>query len=593
MIGTILGARYELAGLLSDGPIFAAYSARDRQSGRDVCVRVVKPPFGSEAQFVDGLAAVVAKYRAVSQPGIETISDVGRDGGSAYMVGELTRGPTLGERIRKLAPFSVPVSVGTAISICHALDALHRAGLVHGDVGGQNLVVMANGEVRLQLAGIWEAYSASPSAGAMVLPAMAPYLAPEVSSGGQPSRSSDVYAVGVLLYELLAGRQPYYADTPIATAMKHASTPTPRVRAINPSAPAVLDEIVAKAMAKDPRERYATAGELLADLKILQDALRFGKSLTWPLRAGPTVVKPREPQPVAPRMSAIRDEEDDPPRHRQRADRDVPVWMQLTIVALGAVLLSLLGVWLWLNLDKPREVTVPNIRGLSVTEARNMLGPMKLQLRIGAHQASDTAEPDRILDTDPPAGQKVREGGRVTVTVSSGSTRVEVPDLKGMTEDKAKSVLNSVGLDVDPNTDQAASNDLPEGQVVRQSPAPRTSVDRNTLVHLTLSNGNPVPPSDTPAPASGSPDNPGDNADAYVYTLKMTISDVPRPVNVRVDIDDSQGTRPAYRGRHDDGDKIQFSVKGFGPEATFSIYYDDQLVKEFTQPASEAEPLTQ
>jgi serine/threonine-protein kinase len=589
MIGTVLGTRYELTGLLHDGSIFAAYSARDRSNGRDVCVRVIKPPCSKEQPFLEGLSHVVARYRSIQSPGIEPLMDVDEDETSSYVVSELTRGPSLGERIRKLAPFSVPVSVGTSISICQALDAVHRAGLVHGDVSGQNIVIMANGDARLQLTGVWEAYSSSPSAGAIVLPSMAPYMAPEVSSGSMPSAASDVYAVGILLYELLCGRPPYYADTPIATAMKHAAAPTPSVREINPSVPPVLDEIVKKAMAKDPAQRYANAGDLLSDLRLLQDALRFGKSLTWPLRTapvpGPVPRTPAEPQPVAPRMSAIRPEEEEEPRQRTRADRDVPVWMMVSIAFLGAVVLSLLGVWLLFNLNKPKLVTVPNIRGLTTAEARQRLEPLKLSLRVASREADDTTEPDKILEVNPDPGQKVREGGRISVVVSAGSRFVAVPDLKGMTVDKAKSVLGNLDLGIDPVTDEASDPKVPLGQVVRQAPAARARVERQSRVKLTVSTGpgerttrNDPPPATADAPES------------YLYTLSIRVTGTDRATDVRVEITDTEGTRTVYERRHEPGEMASPPpIKGFGPEATFRIYYDDEMVKEFTKPATEGE----
>ncbi len=165
MIGRLLRARYELVGLIQDGPIFATYSARDKIQGRDLSVRVVKAPFNKESEFVDRLVSTVQKYSTVQSPNVERLLSVESDDGMSFILGDLTRGPSLEDRIGKLAPFSIPVSVGTAISILHALDAIHRARLVHGDLNPQHLAVMADGDVRLQLAGVWESYSASPTAG--------------------------------------------------------------------------------------------------------------------------------------------------------------------------------------------------------------------------------------------------------------------------------------------------------------------------------------------------------------------------------------------------------------------------------------------
>jgi eukaryotic-like serine/threonine-protein kinase len=579
LIGRLVRGRYEVAGLIFEGPIFSAYAARDRQTGRDVCLRIVHRPFNSEPGFVQALKAVVSRYRALPGASIERIEEVFSERDETYLLGDLVRSPTLGDRIRKLAPFSIPASVSMAISLCQSIEPVHRAKLVHGDVSGQNVIVMANGDVKLQLTGIWEAYSASSGAGAAVLASLAPYLAPEVSQGDMPSPSSDVYAIGILMFELLTGRAPYAADSSVATAMRHVNSPTPSVRDLNPSVPEVLDEIVKKAMAKSPADRYRNATELMAHLRILQDALRFGKTLTWPLagaNARPTpIVNPS--QPVAPRMSAIREPEDETVREKRRKERDVPIWMMLIIAFLIAVVLSLLGVWLAFNFSKPKLITVPNIRGLTTSEARSMLDPLKISLRILRKQADNKAPQDQILDVSPEPGQSVREGSAVGVVVSAGSRFIEVPDLKGETLDKAISVLNSLGLELDSSTDNAPDPSVPAGQVARQTPDKGTRVERGSRVRLTTSSG---PPTEA-APTSEVP--------AFIYTLDIKVSNGGKSTRVRVDISDEQGVRLAYEERHASGETAHVSVKGYGPEATFRIYYDDVKVKELTQKAPTSE----
>jgi serine/threonine-protein kinase len=593
VIGTILASRFELTGLLNDGPVFGTYSAKDQASNRDVCIRLLKPPFDRQPGFVEALRTAADKYGSVKSAQIEPILEVASDSGHAFIVSELTRGPSLADRIRKLAPFSIPVSVGTAISVCQALETLHRSKMSHGDLTPHNIAILANGDARLQLTGIWEAYSMSPSAGAMVLPTMAPYLAPEVSAGAMPSASSDVYALGIILFELLSGRLPYYAETPVAMAMQHATAPTPNVQSINPSVPLVLDEIVKKAMAKAPSERYPDAGELLADLRLLQDALRFGRTLTWPLRgaapAAATVQAPKgkpttEKQPknmsVAPRMSALRTEEEyEKETRRGKQDRDVPMWMTLSIVFLGAVVLSLIGVWMLLNLNRPRQVTVPNIAGLTIQEARDQLKESKLEMKVEARLPNEEVAMDKILEVKPNPGDKVIEGTRVSVIISSGSRFVAVPDLRGSTVDKARSILANLGLELDPDILKESNPNVATGLVVRTTPAAKKKIERESRVKLVVSTG-PRDAGDRDAPPIEG---------QFLYTIRLKLDDLTEPTNVRVDMEDEDGVREIFEGERNTGDRIEATAIGRGKTATFRIYYNDSLIKSVPAKAGDTD----
>lgn len=577
MIGKLLKSRYELVGLIQDGPIFATYSARDRIQGRDLSIRVLKQPFAQESDFVDRLTATIRKFTVIQSASVERLTGVESDDGVTYVLGDLTRGPSLGDRIRKLAPFSIPVSVGTTISILHALDSVHRHGLVHGDLNPQNLAVMADGDVRLQLTGVWEAYSSSQTAGVLVLPGMAPYLAPEISAGAMPTSGSDVYAVGIVLYELIAGHSPYRADSPLAMALQHSTAPTPNLRAMSLAVPVVLDEIVKKAMAKDPAQRYESAGDMLADLRMLQDSLRFGRSLSWPLRAetmqgsspahgrGPAA----KPQPVAPKMSAIRRAAEPDAGEWKRKERDVPIWM-LVIFTVGLTLfLSCLFMWFYDNLSRPVWITVPNIRNLSITEATSLLKESKLTLRIARREPSDKVEQDNILDVEPEPGTKIREGEAVRVTVSSGLEDVAVPELHGLTVDKAKALLGTLNLALSDQLTSMPDPKLAVGLIVKSDPDARTKIARQSVVRVFVSSG----PSDTTQPGDTTQPNQDQNQ-TYVFTLRLHLRTLPHQTLIRVDMADDSGTRTIYERMHGSYDRFDVTARSQSPMETFNIYYD-------------------
>jgi hypothetical protein len=580
LIGEVLRVRYELTQLISEGPIFSLYAAKDRSFGREVSVRLVKAPFSQEPDFIGSLQDAVKRSHAVNHPGVERLQELDEGDGIPFLLGELSKGATLGERIKKLAPYSVPVSIAMTVSILEGLEALHRAGIVHGDINSQNIVLLPDGSAKLQLAGIWQTYSASATAGSVVLPSMAAYLAPEISSGSMPSPSSDVYAVGIILFQLLTGRQPYIGDTPVAVAMKHSTTPTPPVRMLNPSVPTALDEVIKKAMAKDPSERYVSAREMLADLRVIEDAVRFGRPVAWPIRKSEPSAAPAAQQ-VAPTMSAAREKPKKEPRP-EKEERDVPVWMMVLFAAVVGVAACMFGLWVYFNLSTPRLVTVPQIQGLTQAEAKSMLSELDLSMRIGGRASSERIAADSVLEVNPAPGDKVREGGTVTVQLSSGSKFVEVPDLRGRTVDAAKSLLSSLDLSVDDSVDTVRDFSVKEGLIVKQRPEPRLKVERFTKVKLSISGGR-----------SGAATNTQQVTQAYDYTLNIRLTQLTETVVLRVDITDLKGSRTVYEKRHQPDDEVEVSAKGYGPNAVFRIFYDDNIVRTLQLDAEEdATPAT-
>ncbi len=560
---------------MAEGPIFTLVRARDRIIGRDVSLRIAKAPFDGQRAFIDALEEAVRKVAPIIHPNVERLIELDRAEGQAYIVGEWTQAPILSDRVRKLAPFSVPVAVAAALSVARGLDAFHKVDLVHGDVGPDTACLMADGEVRLQMGGLWEAYGASPTAGAMVLPSLAAAMAPEVGKGAEPSLRSDVYAVGVLLYELLTGRKPYAGDTPLATAMRHSTDPTPRVRGFNPSVPVVVDEIVAKAMDKDPALRYANAGELMADLRLVQDALRFGRTLSWPLRPVTTPTptakplgrasKASAPGRVAPKMSAIR--EDEEPEYG-KPERDVPAWASLGLALVACVAVSLLAVYFVLNLNRPRLVTVPNVHDLSIADARTAMEKLKLTLRPSDEDVpDDKIEKGHVLSTEPLAGSRVREETSIVAQVSAGPSQVKVPDLTGMTPDTARSMLEKLGLRLDDNAEKVNKPGAKDGTILDQSPKPKAPIERDGLVTMTVEDASlPVP-----------------EIRRYDYTLDLDLVDLRDTTRVKIDVEDVDGKRTIQDRRRRPGDQFEVHTRARGDQAVFRIYYGDRLVKTITQ----------
>jgi len=571
VIGSVLSQRFQITQHLWDSPVFSTCVARDQETGADVFVYLIRKPFAQESSFLDGLATVVPNLGRLNEQTSLPVRALVRDGsGQPFLVGPYVRSTLLSERVRRLAPFSVPVSVSTAISVCEGLELIHEQGLIHGDLSSANVLVLPDGQVRLALPGVWQAYAASESAGIQMHPIMAPYMAPEVSRGEMPSAQSDIYAVGVLLHELLTGRLPYNADSPSAMAARHSADPIPSLRNYNPSVPMVLDEIVKKTLGKEPSARYASASDLLEDLRALQDALRFGRSLTWPIKVRETVASPR----VTPRMGAIRKEEAEDERRPKKDGGDVPGWLVGAFAMAVLVLVGVIGVWAVYNLNRPKLVPVPNIRGSSLAEARKTLQGMNLGIRVSGKMASERYPVDTVLETNPVAGDKVRERSEVGVKVSSGSRYVEVPDLKGLTLDSARTALSQLNLTLgEPPTKVEGGNAEP-GSILSQEPTAKTKVERYTTIRVNV---------------AGQTGRASSNAKKTLYTLNVTLEGLTDPVTVRITATDDVETKTLTDELRQPGEELTVETEGVGEEVVFRIYYNGEMVKQVTKKASEGE----
>ncbi|MBS1717113.1 MAG: PASTA domain-containing protein [Armatimonadetes bacterium] len=571
MIGELLLQRYQIETFISEGPIFILYAGVDRLQNRPVTIRLIKEPFASEPDFVEAIAHAVAHQASLESPYLEKLEEVVHQKKSHFIIGAAVAGQQLPERLKKLISFSPQTSIGILISLLQGLSVLHQAGIVHGDVSEANVSVALDGTASLQLGGIWTAYSMSRTAGAVVLPSICPYLAPEISKGQMPSAQSDIYSAGVLLFQMISGRLPYLAETPLAMALMHATDPVPNLRSLNPSVPVVLSEIIRKAMAKEPGYRYANAAEMLSDLRRMQDAMRFGRQLTWPLK--PWAEPPHDMGQVAPTMSATRIQEQKR-RKREKADYqgDVPRWVLGVIAFLALVVFVGIPYWFLAGVSRPKTVVVPRLQNLSENEASNLLKSLKLRTRIVGRVPSETAPAGTVIDAYPPSGEKVREGGLISLKLSAGSKFVQVPDLKGQTLDGARSVLGALDLQLDNRTDDIRSP-LTPGTIATQAPGKGEKLERGGKVRVGISNGQGSADDERPKAEEVIPKN------RHTYKLSYDLSDLAEPMVVKITVTDDQGTRTVYSARQQPNDTIELDAVAYGAKATFKVYYGKEMVK--------------
>lgn len=537
MINQPVNQRYEALEKVGESPLSAVYKARDKVGNRVVAVKVIQPPYASDTEFLNALQAGLTAAAALNHPGIAHFYEFDEADGTPYAAVEFVRGINLKERIRRIAPFTLSVAVDFACAIGEALRYAHAAGQAHGDLRPQNIIVSPEGAVKITDFGVQPAVARSPEAQRALLPRVAPYHAPELSTAQPGSVSGDIYALGAILYEMLTGAPVFSGDTPEAIAEQHAFGEIPSPRAMNPGVPRSVEGIILKCLQKQPAQRYQTATDLLADLKAVRDALRFGKSLSWspidldtrPASVSLPTAAATAPAPVAVAVPTAsvpsRDRTLEPvaevaassappamtTNNRLRAqDERVSIYIKIALgtvtVIIVACLIGFVGLWSS-NWVVPSPVSVPNLVGKPIDQVRDILKSMKVRpIEFGQY----TDKPRNIVyKTDLDPGAQIRPNHYIRVWYSKGPEYVNVPRVTHLSKEEAEQKLKEAGLMVG-KIITAYHDTIPENTVISQNVSSKKRVFHDTPVDLVVSDGpkpeyatasdtNDTPPSDSNA----------------------------------------------------------------------------------------------
>ncbi len=455
--GTVLAGRYELLAAVGQGGMSTVYRARRLEDGQLVAVKVLREPYAHDREFVERFQREALAAASLHHPNVVSVLDSGEDGGVRFLVLQYVEGEDLKSHLRRCGPLPPARAAAIAAAVCEALQYAHQQGIVHRDVKPQNILLTPAGEVKVTDFGIARALSSATITETGTVLGSVHYLSPEQAAGEPATAASDLYALGVVLFEMLTGQLPFDGESPVAVALKHLYEDPPSVRDRNPQVPAWLDGVVRRAMAKRPEDRYPSASQMQADLE--------GQTAYW--REGPTVVL-------------------SPPVRRR--------WRPPSPVAVAAVVLVLLASGMvvgWRALQayvQVGEVTVPDFRGRPFSEAQAVATQRGLQLVVAGRQHHDRYPQDAVVEQDPPPGRRVREGRWISVVLSQGAERVTVPDVTRRPLPEATLLLEQSRLRVGTVTEDF-DDQLPRGTVVSQQPAPGSEVARASPVHLVVSKG--------------------------------------------------------------------------------------------------------
>lgn len=494
MVQRILDQRYELEELIGGGGMADVYKARDCLLNRPVAVKILHEEFKQDKEFVDKFQREAQAAARLSHPNIVNIYDVGVADGDHYIVMEYVPGRTLKDRIRQEGHLSVSESLRVAREIAEALAHAHANNLVHCDIKPHNILMMADGHAKVADFGIAIARAVTEStmtySGNVI--GSVHYFSPEQAKGTMITPKSDVYSLGVVLYEMLTGKLPFTGDNPVSIAVKHLQEEPVPVRQIDPAIPPVVEAIVSKAMSKDPAMR-PTSAELVQDISQAERMLMAGSQSMpqmAPMAQDPdaTQVLPRvQPtqQPIPPRR-APQDEgydEDEP-------EKEKSIFKSKKFIAgLLVVLLAGFFVGAFMSYGKfwsTAEVTVPDVTGKQMTLARQILEDKKLRVNVAETYNADVPA-GQVVSQNPTAGSKVKEQRLVTIYVSKGGEEIEMPDLTGLSKSDAEAQLKKMGLKLGSVYEKYSNEEA--GTVIKQDPKAGTKISRGQTVDLTVSKG--------------------------------------------------------------------------------------------------------
>ena len=486
-IGKTLENRYQLKKLIGSGGMANVFEAEDLEENRIVAVKLLKKEYLTNEEFVRRFRNESRVISVLDHPNIVKVYDVNFTGEDQYIVMEYIDGVTLNQYIHHQGQLRWKDAVHFLRQILQALQHAHDHGVVHRDIKSQNIMLLRDGTIKVMDFGIARFAREDIRSGRNKAIGSVHYISPEQACGEESDAKSDIYSVGVLLYEMLSGSVPFDGDTPEEVAMKHIhEKPTP-LHQLNPEIPIGLCEICDKAMQKDKNMRYRSAKEMLAAVDAFKanPAIRFHYRYTAAVepaaldrRQASSEKRPQQPQ--------------EPDEEEIIVIKKSPSIMILTGIAAAcciAVLLVLLGFFYWGRDEEVPEISMPNLVGMSYDEVRNTEEYSQFNFIIEERAMTDQYEAGIIYYQNVTAGTQVRANRTIRIKVSDGITTLYVPNLVGQDVSAAEQTLYDMGLDYSIRTQETEDDSVPADQVLSTDPPAGTQIEQNAIITLYISRG--------------------------------------------------------------------------------------------------------
>ena len=482
MSSKVIVGRYELLEKIGDGGMAVVYKAKDRLLNRLVAVKILKPEYTNDEKFINNFRKESHAAASLSHPNIVSIYDVGKEGNINYIVMELVEGRPLSKIIKDEAPLNYNRVIDLSKQIASGLSAAHKHGIIHRDVKPHNILVNEDGIAKIADFGIAKAISTTTIIDGTndTIMGSVHYFSPEQARGGYVDEKSDIYSLGIVMYEMLTGQVPFDGDNPVTVALMHINDqmtpPSQLVDGIPPS----LERIVLKATDKYQSNRFKSADDVITALDNLELVSRVvGQSMF--------VNTEPEQKPVAPVQSpseeiAAQAAQNEAVQKKTNGRKKLIIAVVLILALLAGLVIAAFAMG-WIG---PKNIKVPDVKCNTIEDAQLKLEKLDLNLEVVEYEKSDKYEAGEIISQDPEAGDMVRKNTTVEVVVSKGSDEALVPNVIGKSEEEATGILDAAGYKVKVREETSTAT---KGEVLNQDPSAGVKLKKGETVTITVSNG--------------------------------------------------------------------------------------------------------
>ena len=490
MSNKLLAGRYELIEKIGEGGMAVVSKGKDRLLNRYVAIKILRPEYTKDEQFIESFRRESQAAAGLSHPNIVGVYDVGKEGNIHFIVMELIDGKTLSEVIKEKGRLEYKEAINITLQVASALSLAHKNQIIHRDIKPHNILITSTGVAKLADFGIAKAVSAATIAGGSnKIMGSVHYFSPEQARGAYVDERSDIYSLGIVLFEMLTGKVPFDGDNPVSIALMHINDPMPSLTKEVPGVPPQLEKIVNKATEKYQSNRYRNVDEMISDLEDIEFVTKvIGKNAFAVEDNSSDASQPKqerkngEEAPVPARKERQRNERSDSSKDKNKMTLFIVIGVVIVAIAALIGLGSMLG---WFGGSD--EITVPNFVGKTLEEATAEAEEKGLVIQEGDLVFSPDQEEGFIASQNPASGSKVTEGKVITVNISKGKKDGVVPKIEGMDYDEAKEYLESFGFKMGPGV--TVDSPLPKGIIVSQSVPYGTQAKSGTEINVEISNG--------------------------------------------------------------------------------------------------------